>query len=182
MAAEKLSGTRTTISMLRSKNSTFDNQIIETRRLRCLVASCLLVSALVGCGPDKAKQNAWLDSIQIANEKLKARDYLAAEEFYLKAKDQCETNFGKTDARTATCLGYLAELYRAEQEYAKAAVTYKNLIKIQQHCAPNSAELERTIKVYKQVLTKVKEYGLEHALDSPGTAQAENNGNKNGGR
>ena len=172
MAAEKLSGIRTTISMLRSKSLMFDNQFIETSRLKSLVVSCFAASMLFGCGEDRSKQNAWLESVQIANEKLKARDYLAAEEFYLKAKEQCESNFGKTDARTGTCLGYLAELYRAEQEYAKAAVTYKALIVIQQQCAPHSTELEQTIKAYKQVLSKVKEYGLEHALDSPGTAQA----------
>jgi Tetratricopeptide repeat len=125
----------------------------------------VVVALTLGTCMRRSDQDAWLESIRVANDKVKTGNYLEAEDLYLKAKEQCEANFGKQDARTGTCLGYLSELYLGEQEYVKAAITYRSLIEIEKQCAPNSAELERDIREYQFVLAKLKEYGLEETLE-----------------
>jgi hypothetical protein len=134
----------------------------------CPYAKVLLftfITVLLGACMRRSDQDGWLENIRLANDKVKVGDYLTAEDLYLKAKEQCEANFGKNDARTGTCLGYLAELYLGEQEYVKAAITYRSLIEIEQQCAPSSAELERDIKEYQFVLSKLRQYGLEETLE-----------------
>jgi len=122
----------------------------------------VLVLTISAC--HHVSQDDWLDFIKLANNQFKAKHYLAAEKLYVKAKTLCEMRFGHDDARTATCLAYLAELYRCEQEYVQAALTYERLIAIEEQCNPNSVDLERFKKEYKQVLAKVKDYGLEAGL------------------
>ena len=138
------------------------NPSVHLCRQICLA---IVLVALTACAKQDASENEWLEDVRLANERVKAGDYLAAEDLYLKAKEKCQNNFGDNDARTGTCLGYLAELYLGEQEYVKAAVTYKNLIAIERRCAPNSAELERDVKEYEFVQEKLKEYGLQESQD-----------------
>jgi len=136
------------------------SSLLACRRFKAACLAIVLIT-LGACARKDDSENAWLEYIRLANDKVKVGDYLAAEDLYLKAKEQCQNNFGDNDARTGTCLGYLAELYLGEQEYVKAAVTYKSLIAIERRCAPNSAELERDVKEYEFVQEKLKEYGLQ---------------------
>lgn len=140
---------------------------------RWFKAACLTIAlvTLGACAKKDANEEVWLEYIRLANDRAKAGDYLAAEDLYLKAKEHCATNFGDSDARTGTCLGYLAELYLGEQEYVKAAVTYKSLIAIERRYAPNSAELERDIKEYEFVQEKLKEYGLQESQKKMGNPE-----------
>jgi tetratricopeptide (TPR) repeat protein len=151
---------------VRSKNSNAGR--FARYALVALLILAVIAAVIISCFKNSG-QDTWLEDIRLANDKLKAGNYLAAEELYSKARKQCEDRFGANDARTGTCLGYLAELYRGEQEYVKAAATYKTLIAIEQRCAPNSAELERDINEYQSVLAKVKEYGLEDPVNQPHT-------------
>jgi hypothetical protein len=149
-------------------------QINPSVHLCCQIKAVCLTIVLImlgGCAQYDASDKAWLEDIRLANERVKAGDYLAAEDLYLKAKEECQNNFGDNDARTGTCLGYLAELYLGEQEYVKAAVTYRSLIAIERRCAPNSAELERDVKEYEFVQEKLKEYGLQESQKQPGKTE-----------
>jgi tetratricopeptide (TPR) repeat protein len=138
------------------------NQFLPAASGTWVICLASVLITLGACGKNSS-DDVWLK--YVGQAKAKAGNYLAAEALYIKAKDRCETIFGKNDARTGTCLGYLAELYRGEQEYVKAAIVYRRLIEIEERCAPNSAELEEDLKEYQDVLAKLKEYGLDKTPD-----------------
>jgi tetratricopeptide (TPR) repeat protein len=98
-----------------------------------------------------------------------AGDYAAAEEAYEKAEKVCAKEFGKDDARRATCLAYLAEMYRAQQEYRKAALVYKELIEVYEKIDPKSTDLANFKSQYAEIQHKIKEYGLDKDPNAPVT-------------
>lgn len=107
--------------------------------------------------------------VTAGNDAMKAGDYATAEKNFTSAEKQCAKEFGKEDARRATCLGYLAEMYRAQQEYRKAALVYKELIEINEKTAPKSQELANFRAQYAEIQHKIKEYGLDKENHAPGS-------------
>ncbi|CAN5577841.1 hypothetical protein BH10CYA1_BH10CYA1_22260 [soil metagenome] len=120
-----------------------------------------------GGGPKK-----WDQFLEAGNVSMKAGDYVAAEASFEKAEKLCAKEFGKDDARRATCLGYLAEMYRAQQEYRKAALVYKELIEIHEKINPKSTELANFRAQYTEIQRKIKDYGLDKDPNAPATKTA----------
>ena len=109
----------------------------------------------------------WTEFIEAANASKKAGDYAAAEDAYEKAEKLCAKQFGKDDARRATCLGYLAEMYRDQQEYRKAALVYKQLIEVHEKIDPKSPDLANFRAQYAEIQRKIKDYGLDADPNAP---------------
>jgi|688.fasta_scaffold270027_2 tetratricopeptide (TPR) repeat protein len=100
-----------------------------------------------------------------------AGDYAGAEDAYTKAEKLCAKEYGKDDARRATCLGYLAMMYKDQQEYRKAALVYKELIEIHEKIDPKSQELAQFKSQYSEIQHKIKEYGLDKDPNAPVTTK-----------
>lgn len=100
-----------------------------------------------------------------------AGDYAGAEEAYTKAEKLCAKEYGKDDARRATCLGYLAMMYKDQQEYRKAALVYKELIEIHEKIDPKSSELATFKSQYSEIQRKIKEYGLDKDPNAPASTK-----------
>jgi len=105
------------------------------------------------------------------NTALSAGDYAGAEDAYTKAEKLCAKEFGKDDPRRATCLGYLAMMYKDQQEYRKAALVYKELIEIHEKIDPKTAELATFKSQYTEIQRKIKEYGLDKDPNAPATTK-----------
>lgn len=130
----------------------------------CGAGACQPLDMNGGGSPKK-----WDQFLEAGNTSMKAGDYAAAEESFEKAEKLCAKEFGKDDARRATCLGYLAEMYRAQQEYRKAALVYKELIEIHEKINPKSNELANFRAQYAEIQRKIKDYGLDKDPNAPAT-------------
>jgi tetratricopeptide (TPR) repeat protein len=131
----------------------------------CFLIACTLSSCKDGqftelnLGGGKADLN-W--EALVANAKI-AKDkgnVAGAEEMYKEAAEKCAKAYGENDGRTATCVGYLAELYFSKQEWRVAYETYKRWIKILQEIDPSGDNLKHAKENYKKVKEKLKQYGL----------------------
>jgi|AGTN01.1.fsa_nt_gi hypothetical protein len=83
-----------------------------------------------------------------------------AEAMYKEAAEKCVKAYGENDGRTATCVGYLAELYFEKQDWRVAYETYKRWIKILQEIEPAGDTLKHAKDNYKKIKEKLKQYGL----------------------
>jgi len=109
----------------------------------------------------------WDQFLEAGNTAKKSGDYAGAEDSYVKAEKLCAKEFGKDDGRRATCLGYLAQMYREQQEYRKAALVYKQLIDIHEKLDPKSQELKNFRDQYAEIQRKIKDYGLDVDPNAP---------------
>jgi tetratricopeptide (TPR) repeat protein len=109
----------------------------------------------------------WTALVEAGNTAVKAGDYATAEESYISAEKACAKEFGKDDGRRATCLGYLAQMYRNQQEYRKAALVYKELIEVHEKIDPKSADLVAYKAQYAEIQKKIKDYGLDADPNAP---------------
>jgi len=129
-----------------------------------LLTMCFTLCGAAAClGLAPAPKN-WTEMVTAGNEALKSGDATGnatAEKMFTDAAAECEKKYGKYDNRRATCLTYLAELYRDEQEYRKAAIEYKELITVKEQSDPNGQELAGIREEYAQIQAKMKEYGLD---------------------
>jgi tetratricopeptide (TPR) repeat protein len=133
----------------------------------CGAGACQPLDMNGGGSPKK-----WTEFIDLANTAKKAGDYAGAEDAYTKAEKLCAKQFGKDDGRRATCLGYLAEMYRDQQEYRKAALVYKELIEIHEKIDPKSMDLVNFRAQYAEIQRKIKDYGLDTDPNAPKKAGA----------
>jgi hypothetical protein len=141
----------------------------------------IAVFALSSCTSDEEKTKTWLGCLDQANLQIKNNHYVKAEELYLQAEDLCEKSCGKEDPRVGTCLAYLAELYRGETEYIKAARTYRKLIALEEKAHGNPSDIERWREEYNQILRKMEKYGItdaESEQDQKNLNKAEESANK----
>ena len=83
-----------------------------------------------------------------------------AETSFKEAITICEEKFGVEDARTGTCVGYLAELYKSQQEYLKAEREYKRWLSIMDKHDSTGEQVKAIRRGYRQVKKKIKKYGL----------------------
>ncbi len=131
---------------------------------------CFTLCGAGACSPldmGGGGQKKWVESLAAGNSAMKAGDYAAAETSFVTAEKLCAKDFGKDDPRRATCLAYLAEMYRAQQEYRKAALIYKELIEIKEKTDPKSADLANFRAQYGEVQRKIKDYNLDADPNSP---------------
>jgi hypothetical protein len=134
---------------------------IRAHRQSLLATLAILVCSLSSCGT--TEKRSWSTCIEEANQRIKAKQAVRAEALYLEAEDLCEKSYGKEDVRTGTCLAYLAELYRGEQEYIKAARIYRRLIAVEEKIHGSSADLERWRDEYAHIRQKMRKYGIVDA-------------------
>jgi tetratricopeptide (TPR) repeat protein len=132
---------------------------------------CFTLCGAGACQPldmnGSSNPKKWSDLVNAGNNAIKAGDYAAAETAFDSAQKACAKEFGKDDPRRATCLGYLAEMYRNEQEYRKAALIYKELIEIDEKTNPKSADLVTFRAQYAEIQQKIKEYNLDADPNAP---------------
>ncbi len=141
----------------------------------CGAGACQPLDMAGGGSPKK-----WDQFLEAGNVSMKAGDYPAAEANFEKAEKLCAKEFGKDDARRATCLGYLAEMYRAQQEYRKAALVYKELIEIHEKIDPKSSELANFRAQYAEIQRKIKDYGLDKDPNAPAKKAAKGSEKESG--
>jgi len=130
----------------------------------CGAAACLGIEG----GP-----KTWTQNVTIGNDAMKAGDYVAAEKAYQEAINECEKKYGEMDGRTGTCIGYLGQLYVAQQEWLKAEKIYKRLLVNKEKTEP--ANLPVYKEQYATIQQKIKEYGLGTDPVNP-TSSAANGG------
>lgn len=129
-----------------------------------VVASSLLTSCKDGQftelklgGKADLGWEALVTNAKILKDKGKVDD---AEAMYKEAAEKCAKAYGENDGRTATCVGYLAELYFDKQDWRVAYETYKRWIKILQEIDPTGDTLKHAKDNYKKIKEKLKQYGL----------------------
>lgn len=110
-------------------------------------------------------KKTWEDLVAEGQVALSAGKIPAAEAAFSEAVEKCSEKFGEDDARTGTCVGYLAELYRNQQEWLKAGKAYKRWMSIMDKNDPTGEQLKIIRKGYKEIRHKIKQYGLEDSDD-----------------
>ncbi|MGH9548151.1 MAG: tetratricopeptide repeat protein [Terriglobales bacterium] len=103
-----------------------------------------------------------------------AGDLPGAEKDFQEAAHAAGVKYGKIDARVATCLTSLGQLYRQEGEYLKARDTYNQVISILETTAPGSADLKERKTELEAIQAKIKEYNL----DGSGSSTKSSSGDK----
>ncbi|HEY9677908.1 MAG TPA: tetratricopeptide repeat protein [Drouetiella sp.] len=122
----------------------------------CGAGACQEMS--LGGGGDPKK---WTDFVTRGNAEIKAGDYAAAEKDFQDADKKVTKEFGQEDPRRVTVLNYLAQMYREQQEYRKAALVYKDLITVQEKVDPKGPDLIAFKSQYEEIKKKIQEYGLD---------------------
>lgn len=83
-----------------------------------------------------------------------------AEKLYNEAIEVCKKKYGENDARTGTCVGYLAELYMAKQDWKLAYTNYKRWQTIMQEVDPGGEQIKNIQADLKKIKEKLIQYGL----------------------
>lgn len=131
-----------------------------------ICAGCKDISPLSFNQSGEAK---WEDLVKEATDTLarpiKPDKYVSTaqhcEELYTKALEITEKKYGPESPQAAICLGYLAAMYKARQDWRLAGQTYKRLIEIKEKIDPDGAETKQFKADYSVVQDKLKEYGLD---------------------
>lgn len=138
-------------------------------RTAIVIAMSLMVASSVTSCKDGQFTEIHLDGKQdlgwealVANAKIMKEKGKPdqAEAMYKEAAEKCVKAYGENDGRTATCVGYLAELYFEKQDWRVAYETYKRWIKILQEIEPAGDTLKHAKDNYKKIKEKLKQYGL----------------------
>ena len=138
-----------------------------TTGILLLLTMCFTLCGAMACLGIGDPPKTWTGMITKGNEALKGGDNATAETDFKEAEQMCEKQFGKYDGRRATCLAYLAEMYRDEQEYRKAALAYKELIAVKEKADPNGQDLATFREQYSEIQGKLKEYGIQLDPNAP---------------
>ncbi|MDZ4832220.1 MAG: tetratricopeptide repeat protein [Candidatus Melainabacteria bacterium] len=138
---------------------------------RKIVPLLLIAVALTSCGevgkPDFGKltgggggNQKFEDVVAQARAAKDAGNTAEAEKLYNQAIEICTKKFGENAAQTGTCVGYLAELYMAKQDWKLAYTNYKRWQAIMQEVDPGGEQL----KIIQQDLRKIKEKLIQYNL------------------
>ena len=121
-----------------------------------VVALSLVLGA---CGGEQ--KQSYIGWIQYANDQKKNNDYAGAIDSYNKAVAEADKKYGVESGQTATALGYLGQIYRAQGEWRLAYMTYKRLLPIKEKMEPNTRETKDLKADFDFVKTKIIEYGIK---------------------
>lgn len=138
---------------------------IKVLHLFLLVASTSLFT--VGCGDVKElsfnlkNDKSWEVLLEEGRTAKSKGNMAAAEAAFQQAADKCAEKFGEDDGRTGTCVGYLAELYRNQQEWLKARKAYRRWLTIMDKNDPTGEQMKVIRKGYKEIKRKIRKYGLD---------------------
>ncbi|MBZ0184639.1 MAG: tetratricopeptide repeat protein [Candidatus Obscuribacterales bacterium] len=105
-------------------------------------------------------KRSWVDLVADAQKAQSAGNLPEAEKLFQEALAKAEAKHGMDAPETGTCVGYLAELYRYQQEYLKADKEYKRWLKIMENYDSTGEQIKNIRKNYKEVRKKIKQYNL----------------------
>lgn len=139
--------------------------IVLATSLMC--SGCKDIAPFTGFG--KGGEAKWEDLVKEATDTLakpiKPDKYVATAQYceglYNKALEIAEKKYGPESPQVAICLGYLAAMYKARQDWRLAGQTYKRLVEIKDKIDPDSSETKQFKSDYSLVQDKLKEYGLD---------------------
>ena len=83
-----------------------------------------------------------------------------AEKLYKEAIDVCTKKFGEKAAQTGTCVGYLAGMYMAKQDWRLAYNEYKQWKAIMQEVEPDGEQMKLIEQDLKKIKAKMIQYNL----------------------
>ncbi|MEZ4536835.1 MAG: tetratricopeptide repeat protein [Cyanobacteriota/Melainabacteria group bacterium] len=137
----------------------------QSRVLHMLLLAVISSTFLFACADVKPlsfsldSKKTWEDLVAEGQAALSAGKIPAAEAAFSEAVEKCSEKFGEDDARTGTCVGYLAELYRNQQEWLKAGKAYKRWMSITWiKTTPPESNSKLFAKAIKRFVTKIKQY------------------------
>jgi|GEM_PF-1455448 len=130
---------------------------------------CLSLSACGDVSPmefNLADKRTWVDLVADAQKAQGRGNLPEAEKLFQEALQKAEAKYGEDAIETGTCVGYLAELYRYQQEYLKADKEYKRWLTIMQKHDSTGEQVKNIRKNYKEVRKKIRQYGLMDDKDT----------------
>jgi len=83
-----------------------------------------------------------------------------AEKLYKEAIDVCSKKYGEKAAQTGTCVGYLAGMYMARQDWKVAYNEYKQWKAIMQEVEPDGEQMKIIDQDLKKIKAKMIQYNL----------------------
>lgn len=135
----------------------------KVKRNRPLVFAFVvaLSLSLSACGALLGEVKAtYMSLLTMGNDYKKNNDFPNAIDCYNKALKEADTKFGPESGQSATALGYLAQIYRAQGEWRLAYMTYKRLIPLREKYQPKGRETEDMKKDFEFVKGKIIEYSI----------------------
>lgn len=105
-----------------------------------------------------------------------------AEKLYKEAIDVCSKKYGEKAAQTGTCVGYLAGMYMAKQDWKLAYNEYKRWKAIMQEVEPDGEQMKIIDADLKKIKAKMIQYNLvpDEVLKKRAEKRAEEDRKKGG--
>jgi len=136
-----------------------------TRQLAALMFVSVLLTSCGEVGkPDfsfgggsSKKWETLVTEAQAMQDKGKSAE---AEKLYQEAIEVCSKKFGEKAAQTGTCVGYLAGLYMAKQDWKLAYQEYKHWKSIMQEVEPEGEQMKQIDANLKKIKEKMIQYNL----------------------
>jgi len=133
------------------------------------IASLIFLSVLLtSCGevgkPDFAMMGGsskkWETLVKDAQDAQAKGKIDEAETLYKEAIDVCSKKYGEKAAQTGTCVGYLAGMYMARQDWKVAYNEYKQWKAIMQEVEPDGEQMKIIDQDLKKIKAKMIQYNL----------------------
>ncbi len=103
---------------------------------------------------------SWEECVAQAQVNQNAGRYAAAEQLYTKAIEFAKDKYGENDARTGTCIGYLAGMTMAKQDWKVAYSHYKRWKSVMQEVDPHGEQMKVIDNDLKKIKQKLMQYNL----------------------
>lgn len=116
---------------------------------------------------------SWEQLVTQGQKQRSNGEFDAAEASFKEAILKCEEKNGPEDATTGTCVGYLAELYKSQQEWLKAEKEYKRWLSIMDQHDKTGEQVKAIRDGYKVIKEKIFKYGLRKATPEEQAEQEE---------
>jgi hypothetical protein len=108
-------------------------------------------------GANSKKWETLVKEAQDAQAKGKADE---AEKLYKEAIEVCTKKYGEKAAQTGTCVGYLAGMHMAKQDWKVAYNDYKQWKAIMQEVEPDGEQMKIIDQDLKKIKAKMIQYNL----------------------
>lgn len=142
-----------------------------TPKITRKAASVLLIACglLTSCSKDGGggdlfssfgSSKKWETLVSEGKDFMDKGKLVEAEAAYKEAYEACKKKFGEEDARTGTCVGYLAGFYQSKQDWPLAYQEYKHWKIIMEKVDPAGDQLKQIDEDLRKVKEKMKQYGL----------------------
>ncbi|MBX9667065.1 MAG: hypothetical protein K2X93_05565 [Candidatus Obscuribacterales bacterium] len=143
-------------------------RVVSALTLRKSVSLVIVSVLLVSCEVKKLElpgiggggPSTWEDCVSQAQAKQNVGAYADAEVLYTRAIDLAKAKFGENDARTGTCIGYLAGMSMAKQDWKVAYTHYKRWKSVMQQVDPQGEQMKVIDNDLKKIKQKLMQYNL----------------------